>query len=401
MKNIWEKFAYFVFPLIIGMLLGIAVVIFYINKDDFQAKFLSPLGFDPIIGASKVPSEKPILGFLPYWNLDSAEISYHLIDWLIYFSVSLDGNGNIVKNEGKNIDMGWNRLQSKALEEIMEKAKKSEVKTAIAITVFQNENIDAILQNPDVSTNAIASIVKIVDEYGFDGVNLDFEYNLGKEIVYGAGENYKNFIVNLRESLNEVNPDISITVDIYGNGLIQNFPYKAEVFVDETDWLILMGYDYHVPASDHSGPVAPLYCSDEKSIMESIEAGLEKQIDSKKIILAMPFYGYQWQTVSDEYKSNTIPNSGSTASYKRVMKIIEEEELDINWDSEAMSPWIAFTENGVWNQIYFENDDSIGLKLDLIDQVDLGGGAIWALGYEGENASVWKTIEEWRVKESN
>ena len=135
MKKAWKKVAFVFLPFIIGILLGISLVIS--NSDGgWSGKFLTPLGLNPEVSAAKVPSIKPVMGFLPYWNLDTAEINYHLIDWLIYFSVGLDGNGNVIKSDGKNIDMGWYRLQGDRLEEIWDRAKKNEVKVALAITVF-------------------------------------------------------------------------------------------------------------------------------------------------------------------------------------------------------------------------------------------------------------------------
>ena len=42
--------------------------------------------------------------------------------------------------------------------------------------------------------------------------------------------------------------------------------------------------------------------------------------------------------------------------------------------------------------IYYESPRSIAYKLDYVNQLDLGGIAIWALGYEGEGRDLWEVI---------
>ena len=42
--------------------------------------------------------------------------------------------------------------------------------------------------------------------------------------------------------------------------------------------------------------------------------------------------------------------------------------------------------------LYYENSRSLSYKLDLVNQLDLAGVAIWALGYEGDSRELWETI---------
>ena len=42
---------------------------------------------------------------------------------------------------------------------------------------------------------------------------------------------------------------------------------------------------------------------------------------------------------------------------------------------------------------FFENQRSLEYKIDLIENLHLGGIAIWALGYEGEYQQLWETID--------
>ena len=148
----------------------------------------------------------------------------------------------------------------------------------------------------------------------------------------------------------------------------------------------------------YAGPVAPLFGGKEfwdGDINEYLQAFL-KVVPSEKILLGIPFYGYEWQTTSRDSQSHTFPDTGSTASYTRVAEILErKDELGVqeHWNEDALSPYISYIEDREIYVIYYENSRSISYKLDYVNQLDLGGIAIWALGYEGDSLELWDVIE--------
>jgi spore germination protein len=64
-----------------------------------------------------------------------------------------------------------------------------------------------------------------------------------------------------------------------------------------------------------------------------------------------------------------------------------------HWNDQALAPYLSYVEDGKNYIIYYENPRSISYKLDLVNQLDLGGVAIWALGYEGEDRVLWDVID--------
>ena len=56
-------------------------------------------------------------------------------------------------------------------------------------------------------------------------------------------------------------------------------------------------------------------------------------------------------------------------------------------------PYITYKEDGKQKIIFYENTQSLAYKMDLVRQADLGGIAIWALGYEGDAPELWEVIE--------
>ena len=73
--------------------------------------------------------------------------------------------------------------------------------------------------------------------------------------------------------------------------------------------------------------------------------------------------------------------------------LIRDEGVKEQWEKDAMTPYITYKEDGKQKIIFYENTQSLAYKMDLVRQADLGGIAIWALGYEGDAPELWEVIE--------
>lgn len=146
-----------------------------------------------------------------------------------------------------------------------------------------------------------------------------------------------------------------------------------------------MGYDYHYAYSFLSGPVAPI--SGTGSIREyDVETAVKlalNVIPPEKLILGIPLYGYEWDTLNNQPISAVIPGSGKTASTMRVEELLKDCQNCITGiEEEAQQPYLIIPEEKYYRQIFYENEESLSKKLDLSKKYKLGGVAIWALGYE-------------------
>ena len=169
-----------------------------------------------------------------------------------------------------------------------------------------------------------------------------------------------------------------------------------------------MAYDFYRPSSLQAGPVAPLRgkCTSENwklktdncldyDVITSI-GDITKLVSPSKVILGVPFYGYEWQTVDTQFLARTYPQTGLTATYKRVRELLDnnsESSLSATWSGTTFTPYLSYTKDGNTYQIHYEDDNSLKLKIEFVHQAKLAGLAIWAVGYELPYTNLWLTLD--------
>ena len=358
----------------------------------------------PLAPIFNKPGQKIAFGFLPYWNLKLAnELTVKPLTHLAYFGIDLTPAGGIKKYDrpGEK-EPGWNKLNSDQYSLLHRQLKILGKKVILTVLAMETDQIDTLLAGEQSRSKAIDSILTVYTEKEFDGLNIDFEY-----MGYPAEETRKNFtlfVSDLAGRCKARNRKCEISLDVFADSAIKSRLYDLSALAKVVDQIIVMAYDFYRPSSTQSGPVAPLRgkCNrDSKTtpcldydIVTSI-GDIAKFVPSYKIILGIPFYGYEWQTVDDSFLANTYPKTGSLATYKRIQGLFGNEKissLSASWSSLTLTPYLSYIEADKTYQIHYEDAASLKLKIDFIHQAKMGGLAIWALGYEIPYQDLWQTI---------
>lgn len=368
---------------------------------------VSPIALiDSLTGNSPATkSDKVIYGFFPYWNLKYAEqLNIKSLTHFAYFAIDLKEDGSI--NKKVNLiesEPGWNKLKSKDTNKLFYQSKLLGQKTVIVITAMQPEIIESILNSPENKKAAVTSIMNIYKDFGFDDINVDFEYvDIGNKALR---DNFVDFITNLRLACVSYKSHCQIDIDIFASAAEKPRLWDLKQLEPVTDKFIVMAYDYYRKSSTQAGPVAPIRgkCtgtfSNEKDCLEedvlSHISQISKLIPSDKIILGVPFYGYEWQTASTNFLANTYPGTGSLATYQRIQSLFQDTKvssISAQWSNLTLSPYLSYEEDQKIYQIHFENAQSLEQKIKFVESANLGGIAIWALGYEGTSQDLWEPI---------
>ncbi|TXH00675.1 MAG: hypothetical protein E6R05_06680 [Candidatus Moraniibacteriota bacterium] len=349
---------------------------------------ISPAG-QPFPNNYNIKSKKYIvLGFAPYWNMKKISTSsLNSLTHFAYFALHLQGNGDIYTHVNKNEeDPGYTNYQRLLANNIYKN---------LVLTFMQSDEdaLVSLLNSPTARTNAITNILKTTSESGAIGINIDFE-PVGPN-TDSLRQNFTLFIkeLHLRAKSNSEKP-LLITISIYPSAASKTRIWDLSALSPLTDYFVVMTYDYTMPKSERAGPNSPLRDftgSFEHSIIKNINQ-ITQFVPSYKLLLGIPLYGYEWDTIDTSKYSNTL-SRGSTASLERIETMRLDNNLEILWDRNTLTPYGISTESGKHTQIYFENDVSIRLKLDFVSSSNLGGIALWALGYDNNVPWLWPTID--------
>ncbi len=235
----------------------------------------------------------------------------------------------------------------------------------------------------------VSELADIINTYDLDGINVDIENVTEKEREF-----YTDFVRLLRETLpTDKTIAVAVAANPSGSTIGWNGSYDYNGLSKYSDYLMLMTYDEHYQNSI-PGPVASLSFS-----RRSIEHALN-EVPKDKIVLGIPFYGRIW-------KNNSNDLQGYGIRIKQVEELIKAYNGVVSFDEKSKSPYAVITIgekdpkpniygntlNAGTYTIWFENEESIKYKLELVQQFDIKGTGSWSLGDEEKNT--WNYYKLW------
>lgn len=314
----------------------------------------------PIYIGDSNARDKVLVGFTPYWTI-SGYTPRRLFDYLIFFDAPVNGDGSI---DTSRIDA--------YLDDIERINSTCNCTFLIALTCFNQDDQDSILglYLEDFKNN----IINLINTYGFEGINLDFEFMRDTNSITG-GDN-SDYLLELFQYLKS--QGLIVSIDVAGG---VETVYRDSRLASYVDFVFLMGYDFHWSTAPTSGPVSPFMSSREFDVDDSLSI-LDNYYPLDKIVLGLPLYGYDWPTVNDQPYSDTS-GAGTARRYAQIINNYAPV-YGVRWDDVGHTTWILYYDSsgGSWRQIWFDNITSLAMKIDYVRLENYSGFGFWALGYE-------------------
>jgi len=330
----------------------------------------------PINKSAKSNLSKVVFGYLPDWEYlanSHQYINFDLITHLVCFDFPADSNGNIKNPAG----WPWTSL--------MNTAHANGVKNILGITNFEASEIRQIITDSNSKLNFILQVKNKVSAYSFDGVNIDFEglYNADKSTRINS------FMKELTDSLHKNFPGIEVSFA----GPVINWGgyWDLKGLAESCDYIFIMGYAFYGSWSSTSGPNAPLL-GGSRNLTTAMTNDYVAVVSSypNKLILGLPYYGLQWETETENAYSTAIDFISSPRYRTAIAKAESNGKL---WDNISKTAWTKWKDSEI-NQLWFDDDSSLGLKYDLAISKSLLGVGMWALGYDGDRTELWNLLAE-------
>jgi spore germination protein YaaH len=318
---------------------------------------------------------KTVFGYLPYWE-SSANIQWDKITHVACFSVGVNSNGTL----GNDHSWPWTS--------VINTAHANGVKVVLVATLFSDSGIYTLITTPAYKNAFFVNIKNKMLEGGADGLNIDFEGSSSSWISLING-----FMADLTAYIHTEIPGSEVT--FAGPAVNWSNRWNLLGLAQSCDGIFIMGYAFAGSWSSTSGPNAPLV-GGSINITDTVtdEYGDVTAAMPEKLILGVPYYGNRWKTVSSTARSSVISYVGST-------RFRDDEGLSqaygVQWETLSQTPWYRWHDGSNWNQVWFDNADSLQLKYELADAYNLQGIGMWALNYDGTRSELWDVIDQMYV----
>ncbi|MCR4401940.1 MAG: glycosyl hydrolase family 18 protein [Firmicutes bacterium] len=248
----------------------------------------------------------------------------------------------------------------------------------IANERFSPEVAHDVLASEDTRRRAAENVASLVLERGFDGINMDFE----GAFLKGDRDRYTMLVGEIARRLRPHGKHVSVDVVAQTSppgpddtGWAQAYDYPG--LAREVDHLIIMGYDYS-PSGGPPGPVSPLWW------LEDVIDYALTCVPRDKIVIGLPFYGRHWTI------EKGVPSPGRGLDTKRMAELLSSPGLVPAWDERAACPVLRYYEGETEHVVYYEDLESLRLKLELVRKRGIDGLAFWRLG--SEDPRMWDVV---------
>ncbi|RFZ80109.1 glycoside hydrolase family 18 [Lacrimispora amygdalina] len=247
----------------------------------------------------------------------------------------------------------------------------------------------------DASRSAFAdSCVDFIVKYGFDGIDLDWEYPVSGGLTTNIKrpEDKQNFTLLLQKIREKLDARGAIDQKHYlltiAGGADASYVKNVELakLAQYLDYANIMTYDLHGTWDPYTDLLAPLYNNNDyspqykTSVDSAVNAWLNASFPAEKLVMGIPFYGYLYSSVNNSNNGLYQTYGGANSiSYKDIKaNYLNKTGYTRYFHSQSMVPWLF---NGTIF-ISYEDPESIGYKTDYIKSKNLGGAMIWELAQD-------------------
>ena len=358
-------------------------------------------------GASPPASDLPariVAGYYGSWAAYSGftpdRIPAARLDILDYAFADLNGNLTVSMS-----DPAIDATNFAALARL--KQSHPRLKTVISIGGWGNSEhfSDAVLTEASRAA-FIGSCIDFIRQYGFDGIDIDWEYPVsGASGTPGRAADKTNFtrlMKELRQAL-----DNQGTLD--GRYYCLTFAGAANsAYADNVelptlsryvDYALVMTYDIHGPWDDYTDFNSPLYTPADSSpqyrwsVDASVQTYLSHGFPADRLTVGIPFYGYVYTGVTNA--NNGLYQhfaSGKAQGYDSIVS----DELSRSifarlFHAQAQVPWLFDGSTFV----SYDDPSSVAQKAQYAMDHRLRGASVWELSYDRSGAllgPVYSTI---------
>ncbi len=319
--------------------------------------------------------------YVGYQNgyLKPKDVDYSLMTHIVVGGVGIEADGSL--DEHWHLPNGDGKAMAR---DVVRRAQRAGVKTLVWLGGPNEEDKLFAATDNKVRKTTVDNILALVDKYGFDGVDIDWEPVRAKD---------EPRLLALVKDLREARPDLLITVPVNWVPLTiagkKDLSMYAEL-ATHVDRLFIMSYSMSGSWSGwrtwHSSALYGATLTTPSSVDSSVMAYLKAGVPSERLGIGVGTYAtcftYPVKKPSTAYPKGYSPANTTVMSTRTMMDDYYSKKYE-KWDDRANVPYLSFNKARGANKcgmISFENKRSLAEKARYVNEQGLGGVLVWNIG---------------------
>lgn len=252
------------------------------------------------------------------------------------------------------------------------KREASGLKVMLSVGGWGSGRFSEMASDPVNRAKFAAACRRVVDEYGLDGIDIDWEYPTSDVAgISSSPDDTANFTLLMRDLRKTLGSDGLLTLATVADGKYIDF----KGILPYIDFVNTMTYDMG-GGEAHHGALYPSAITGWMTASQGIEAHLAKGVLPSKLVMGMPFYGRGRKPF---------------AQYCAYGEISIPEGYTERWDSIACAPYIVDDATGAF-MCGFENPRSIAAKCKYIESRGLRGAMYWDASLDNASLDLTRAV---------
>ncbi len=221
-----------------------------------------------------------------------------------------------------------------------------------------------------------------------EGLTISFE-----DMPFGYKDEFNDFVRLMKKSL-----------DVFDRALVVAIPpasgsskYDLEEINKYADQFVMLGYNYYYAGSKMAGPVSPLYRSKQwgdLNVQQAVAEYLSVGVPRNKLIVAFPYYGAMWEVDPTTAEAHSKKARYTFKDHLRINQIWDLINGDTyKYDADSVFAYYEIEEDDKKFILYFDDHITLKNKFKWVQNQNLAGVGMWALGYDDGSDKLWNMID--------
>jgi chitinase len=234
----------------------------------------------------------------------------------------------------------------------------------------QSDPFKTIATNPNLRTLFAANLADFCLDNNYDGADIDWEF---PEVDVTAND-VTNLIIEIYDRFKASGHQISLSMAIPAGGLPDKYKFDLSTLKNYIKWFGVMTYDNiytDLSKATHNSPL---------SMVANCVQDYHKYISKSQLLIGIPFYGHKFHCPNGPAIGASVDEIEYGIKYCSITPFLSMGNWQHKWDDNKSVPYLINETSDYL--ITYDDEESIKVKCEYINNNFLGGAIIWALGQD-------------------